>query len=251
ERFMADPFGGEGGRLYRTGDLVRFLANGSLEYLGRRDEQVKVRGFRIELGEIEAALQSQRHVKEAAVIVREDVPGEKRLVAYVVGEKKSGELRTALREKLPEYMVPSAFVFLEELPLTPNGKVNRKALPAPNSDRTDLETTRVLPRNEAEEAIAAAWREVVTVEQIGIYDNFFDLGGHSLLLVKIHNRLQEAFNREFSIVEMFRHTTIDSLANFITQKQSQESSSQKLQERASKQKQARDRQKQLARRMGR
>jgi acyl carrier protein len=205
------------------------------------------------LGEIAAALNSHADVKEAVVTIREDEPGEKRLVAYVVskGAKNSSELRTALREKLPEYMVPAAFVYLEELPLTPHGKVDRKALPAPNNDRPDLETVRVLPRNEAEEAIAAAWREVLTVKQVGIYDNFFDLGGHSLLLVQIHSRLQEAFKREFSIVEMFRHTTIDSLANFITQKQPQESSSQQLQERASKQKQARDRQKQLGRRQGR
>ena len=251
ERFIADPFGA-GERLYRTGDLVRYLADGSLEYVGRGDEQVKLRGYRIELGEIEAALQSAAEVKEAVVIVREDRPGEKRLVAYVVGEGpgelKSIELRAGLRKKLPEYMMPSVFVRLAELPLTPNGKVDRRALPPPDGNRPNLETKCVLPRNEAEEIIAAAWREALKLDQIGIHDNFFDLGGHSLLLVQIHCRLQEAFNREFSIIEMFRHTTIDSLSNFITRKQPQESSSQQLHERASKQKQARDRQKQLARR---
>jgi amino acid adenylation domain-containing protein len=217
ERFVPDPFSEEGGgRLYRTGDLVRYLADGNLEFLGRMDNQVKVRGFRIELGEIEAALGKHPLVREAIVLAREDQPGEKRLVAYVcVGNGEAptvGELRDHVKGKLPEHMLPSAFVVLESLPLSPNGKVDRRALPAPDG-RSLSEEVYVAPRTEAEEKVAAVWRDVLRLEKVGIHDNFFDLGGHSLLLVQVHGRLRESFpDSELSVVALFEHPTIASLA---------------------------------------
>ncbi|HKG81501.1 MAG TPA: amino acid adenylation domain-containing protein, partial [Pyrinomonadaceae bacterium] len=210
ERFIADPFGGAGGRLYRTGDLVRYLADGSLEYIGRGDEQVKLRGFRIELGEIEAALQSEAEVKEAVVIVREDVPGEKRLVAYVVSGRASGDLRTALREKLPEYMVPSAFVFLAELPLTPNGKVDRKALPAPEIDFSSIDYR--APRTPVEEILCGIWAEVLGVKGVGVDANFFEVGGHSLKATQVISRIRESFQVELPLRTIFEAPTIELLA---------------------------------------
>jgi amino acid adenylation domain-containing protein len=211
ERFVADPFGGEpGARLYRTGDRVRWRPEGVLEYLGRLDDQVKIRGFRIEPGEIEAVLSAHPEVREARVIVWEDAPGEKRLVAYVVGGAQADELREHLRRSLPEYMVPAAFVVLEALPLTPNGKLDRKALPAPEyaagADRYEA------PRTEAERKVAAVWAEVLGVESVGAHDRFFDLGGHSLLLVRVQARLREAFGQPVPITHLFRYLTVRALA---------------------------------------
>ncbi|HEX2076779.1 MAG TPA: amino acid adenylation domain-containing protein, partial [Longimicrobium sp.] len=211
ERFVPDPFSGEpGARLYRTGDRVRWSARGELEFLGRVDEQVKIRGFRIEPGEIEAALSAHPEVLDARVIVREDEPGEKRLVAYVVGGVEADELREHLRQSLPEHMVPAAFVPLERLPLTPSGKLDRRALPAPeyaaDADRY------VAPRTEAERKVAAAWAEVLGVESVGAYDRFFDLGGHSLLLVRVQARLREAFGQPVPITHLFRYLTVSDLA---------------------------------------
>ncbi|HKG77836.1 MAG TPA: amino acid adenylation domain-containing protein, partial [Pyrinomonadaceae bacterium] len=183
ERFIADPFGGAGGRLYWTGDQARYLANGEIEFLGRVDNQVKVRGFRIELGEIAAALNSYEGVKEAVVIVREDVPGEKRLVAYVVGNLATKELRAHLKQQLPEYMAPSAFVYLDELPLTPNGKVDRKALPAPETDLSA--TSSIAPRTPVEEMLCGIWAEVLGVRGVGVDANFFEVGGHSLKATQV------------------------------------------------------------------
>ena len=196
ERFAPHPFSDKPGeRLYRTGDLARYLPDGNIEILGRIDHQVKVRGFRIELGEIEAALAGHPAIKENVVVVREDTPGDKRLVAYVVAasEQKPAarELRRYLREQLPDYMAPSAFVTLTALPLTPNGKVDRKALPAPERERTATSTgaTQVLTPTEA--LVVKVWQEALKVDQVSVYDNFFDLGGHSLLSVEVMTRLEK------------------------------------------------------------
>ena len=217
ERFIPDSFSDRpGARMYATGDRARFWADGNLEFLGRIDHQVKVRGYRIELGEIESALLKHPGVREAVALAREDVPGEKRLVAYVVpamipGESpapSAEELRAALQQTLPEYMVPWSFVTLESLPVTPNGKLDRDALPAPD---TGVASAYVAPRNELERAIAGVWREVLGVERVGVHDNFFESGGSSLLIVKLHSRLKEALGRDVPVMELFRHTTIDAL----------------------------------------
>ena len=211
EKFVADPFDATGaGRLYRTGDLVRWLPDGNLEFVGRMDNQVKVRGFRIELGEIEAVLNQQPQVREAVVVVREDVPGDKRLVAYVVVEGGGVELierlREQLRASLPDYMMPSAFVTLEGLPLTPNGKVDRKALPAP--ERMVSEAAYVSPRTPTEEILAGIWAEVLKVERVGVHENFFELGGHSLLATQVVSRVRQACGVELPLREVFAGPTV-------------------------------------------
>jgi aryl carrier-like protein len=197
QRFVADPFAPmNGSRLYRTGDLARRLANGDIEYLGRIDEQVKVRGYRIELGEIEAVLQQHPALRESVVLAREDSPGDKRLVAYVVANddaptELAEELRAHLRESLPEYMVPAAFVVLQALPLTPNGKVDRKGLPAPDGAAYGTRGYEA-PVGEVETALAQIWAELLKVERVGRHDNFFELGGHSLLAVTLIERMRRA-----------------------------------------------------------
>jgi amino acid adenylation domain-containing protein len=216
ERFLPCPFGEPGSRMYRVMDRVRWRADGELEYFGRTDFQVKVRGFRIELGEIETALRSHPAVAETVAVVREDLPGDRRIAAYLVppeGEEApgAGELRDWLRERVPEYMVPSAFVALERLPLTPNGKLDRLALPAPG-ERAGAEREYVAPRTPTEEAVAAAWAETLGTARVGAHDNFFDLGGHSLLLVQLHSRLQERFGAGVSLAELFGHATLADLA---------------------------------------
>ncbi len=222
ERFVPDPWSGvPGARLYRTGDMARQLPDGRLEFAGRFDSQVKIRGFRIELGEIESALAAHPAVERAEILVREDTPGDKRLVAYVVprrGERTAkppslASLRSFLRDRLPGYMVPGAFVVLDKLPMTPTGKVDRKALPVPGAA---AESGAVLPRNEAERAIAAVWREVLSLERVGVDDNFFDLGGHSLLMAQVHARLCEVFDRDLTLIDLFRHPTIAALAAFLS-----------------------------------
>ena len=224
ERFIPDPFSVEGGtRLYMTGDRARYRADGEMEFLGRRDHQVKIRGFRIELGEIEAALVSNKAVREAVVIVREDLPGEKRLVGYIVPEQQpaptTSELHSFLKEKLPVYMLPSAFVVLEALPLTPNGKLNRRALPPPDALRPALAASYLAPATELERRIAEIWQDVLRVDRIGMRDNFFELGGHSLLLVQMHGKLNETLRHEVSIIELFKYPTIASLAAHLGQDQ--------------------------------
>jgi acyl-coenzyme A synthetase/AMP-(fatty) acid ligase/acyl carrier protein len=212
ERFVPDPFSAEpGARLYRTGDRARWRADGTLEYLGRLDAQVKVRGFRIELGEVEAALRRNPAVTDCVVVAREYAPGDRRLVAYVVSGVEEDGLRDHLRQSLPEYMVPFAFVPLDRLPLTPNGKLDRKALPAPEGSP---HATRVheAPRTEAERRVAAVWAEVLGVENVGAHDRFFDLGGHSLLLVRVQARLREAFGHPVPITHLFRYLTVSALA---------------------------------------
>jgi amino acid adenylation domain-containing protein len=221
ERFIPDPFAADPGeRMYRTGDLARRRPDGVLEYLGRLDHQVKIRGFRIELGEVEAALTSHPDVESAVALARQDRPGDQRLVAYVVGrgdQATAAELRCALRGRLPEVMIPSAFVFLPALPLNPNGKVDRKALPAPDADRADLETAFVPPRTPLEQEIAAIWQAVLGVDRIGVYDSFWDLGGHSLLAMRLVSRIRDHFGVELSVRGIFEHPTLAGLAARIEQ----------------------------------
>ena len=217
ERFVPDPFSTTGGeRLYRTGDLARWLPDGRLEFLGRLDHQVKVRGFRIELGEIEAALARHPAVRETVVTVREDTPGDRRLVAYVVatnGERLAApQLRGFLQTTLPDYMVPAAFLFLDALPLSPNGKLDRRALPAPGTERPDLEEAYVPPQSEIERTLAGLWLEVLKVERVGVRDNFFNLGGDSLLLLRLHLKICSLFTTDLVITDLFRYPTISSLA---------------------------------------
>lgn len=217
ERFVDDPLA-PGHRVYRTGDLVRWRADGRLEFLGRLDHQVKIRGHRIELGEIEAIVEQHDTVREAVVIAREDVPGDKRIVAYVVARGAQrpdpAVLREAVGARLPEYMVPSHVVVLDRLPRTPNLKVDRKALPAPDQSAAPG-AVYVQPGNELEQTIAAIWQEALRVSQVGVNDNFFDIGGHSLLTVKVHSRLRTAIDRPVSITDLFRFPTIRSLAEHL------------------------------------
>ncbi|HEX8904580.1 MAG TPA: condensation domain-containing protein, partial [Longimicrobiaceae bacterium] len=210
EKFIPDPFGAEpGARLYRTGDRVRWRADGVVEYLGRLDEQVKVRGFRIELGEIETVLRRHPGVADCAVIAREDTPGDRRIVAYVVGTAEPEELRPHIRRSLPEYMLPAAFVRLEQLPLSPNGKVDRKALPAPEFAGDERY---VAPRTPAEELLAGIWAEVLRVERVGVHDSFFELGGHSLLATRVVSRVREVFAVELPLRALFEGPTVAELA---------------------------------------
>ncbi|HEX2081286.1 MAG TPA: condensation domain-containing protein, partial [Longimicrobium sp.] len=200
-------------RLYRTGDRVRWRADGTLEYLGRVDEQVKVRGFRIEPGEIEARLAEHPGVLEAVVLVREDAPGDRRLVAYVVGEVAADEVREHLRRSLPEYMVPAAFVVLEALPLTPNGKLDRKALPAP--EYAAGAERYVAPRTPVEEVLAGIWAEVLKVERVGVEESFFELGGHSLLATRVVSRVRDVFAIELPLRALFEGPTVAELAKAV------------------------------------
>jgi amino acid adenylation domain-containing protein len=208
-------------RLYKTGDLVRYRADGTLEFLGRIDNQVKMRGFRIELGEIESLLAYHPAIRQSVVTVWEDGPAEKRLVAYMVTAPGSApsvnELRALLTQTLPDYMVPSTFVFLDALPLTPNAKVDRRALPPPPLNRPQLDTAFVAPTTEVEQQIAAIWRDVLSIDQVGMRDNFFDLGGHSLLAVQVHTKLRALFGRDLPLVDLFRHPTVGALARYCTQ----------------------------------
>ncbi|HKP14062.1 MAG TPA: amino acid adenylation domain-containing protein, partial [Blastocatellia bacterium] len=220
EQFIADPHGKQAGRrLYRTGDLARYQADGTIEFLGRRDHQVKIRGFRVELGEVESALERHAAVHQAVTIAWGQKPGLKQLVAYVVpqpGAKPSGnELREYLREKLPGYMVPSAFLMLAELPLTRSGKVDRAALPAPATERLELTSDYVPPRNPFEEILAAIWSEVLGVGRVGVHDNFFDLGGHSIIATRLISRLREAFDNDLPLRKLFEHPTVAELAEAV------------------------------------
>ncbi len=254
ERFIPNPFAQErveigdwrlGGanspissRLYKTGDLARLLPDGDIEYLGRIDQQVKLRGFRIELGEIEAVIGQYPRVREQIVLVREDTPGDKRLVAYIVADQEqrtknkeqngetpdsqfsilnsqfSAELRAFLKGRLPEYMVPAAFVVLEALPLTPNGKIDRKALPAPDGARPELEKAYVAPRTDLEQYLANMWHELLGIEQIGVYDNFFELGGDSIQAAVLANRIQEELGVGAHVRSIFYAPTVADLSMY-------------------------------------
>lgn len=212
QRFVDDPFFSEG-RMYRTGDLVRMLAGGELEFLGRADSQVKVRGYRIELGEIESRLRACAGVERCAVIVREDAPGAVRLVAYVIGDGlRADGLRGELQRHLPRYMLPEAFVFVDDLPLNSSGKLDRRALPVPSDERPALDASFVAPRGTIEKQIAAVWRDVLGVARVGVDDNFFDLGGNSMLVAKVRARLEEELGADVPVLEFFRRPTVGLLA---------------------------------------
>ncbi len=217
ERFVLNPHSLDSAeRLYRTGDRVRYRADGNLEFLGRFDQQVKIRGFRIELGEIECVLGLHPQVAQAVVVTRQDNGGDKRLVTYVVLKQGQAatvnELRNFLKQKLPDYMVPSSFVFLDRLPLTPNGKVDRKALPAPDSERPDLGSSFVAPRTPTEKLLAGIWCQLLELTQIGVEDNFFDLGGHSLLALQMISRVRNTFQVELPVRRLFETPTVAGLA---------------------------------------
>jgi amino acid adenylation domain-containing protein len=217
ERFVPDPYAGQAGaRMYKTGDIGRWLADGALEFVGRNDDQVKIRGFRIELGEIAARLQEHPAIEEAAVIAREDTPGEKRLVAYYRPASHHGfpdqesllsDVRLFLRERLPEYMVPAAYVRLESLPVTPNGKLDPRALPAPQGDAYAVRRY-VPPQGELESALAAIWSEVLKLEKVGRHDDFFALGGHSLLALRVLFRVNDCFQTELSVPILLEHSVL-------------------------------------------
>jgi acyl carrier protein len=204
--------------------------DGCLFHLGRKDFQVKVRGYRIEPGEVETALQEHPAVTEVAAVGRKMPSGDTRLVAYVVpmgGQVPTvTELRSFLLEKLPDYMVPSTFVMLRALPYTPNGKLDYGALPAPERLRPALDAAYVAPRTEIEQRIATVWREVLGLEEVGLHDNFFDLGGHSLLLAEVHNTLQNLFQKDIPLVYMFQHPTINALVEYVSQKKRAQASLQ-------------------------
>jgi amino acid adenylation domain-containing protein len=222
EKFVPDPFA-PGERLYRTGDLVRYLPDGNLEFLGRIDTQVKIRGFRIELGEIDAILAQHPAVREVRTIDREDRPGDKRLVAYIVSDRptppSAQELRTFIQSKLPDYLIPSAFVTISALPLTANGKVDRRALPVPESDRPDTAHAFVAARNDLELHLVKIWERVLGVNPIGVRDNFFELGGHSLMAVRLFNEIEKELGEKISLSTLFNVQTIEELSVLVAPKE--------------------------------
>jgi amino acid adenylation domain-containing protein len=219
EKFVPDPFSSEpGARMYLTGDVARYRVDGSIEFLGRIDHQVKLRGYRIELGEIETALRDHAAVQDAVVVVHDSPSGHKDLVAYLgVGQAASepeliAELRALVRKTLPEYMVPAHFVLLEKLPLTPNGKIDRRALPAPDRSRSDFTQLRTEPRNAVEEKLVQIWKTILGVDQVGVTDNFFEIGGHSLLAVRLVSEIEKEFDQKLPLVSLFQNSTVESLA---------------------------------------
>ena len=224
EKFIPNPFSDEpGARLYITGDLGRYLPDGNIEYLGRIDNQVKIRGFRVELGEIEAVLSLYPSVCQAVVIAREDAPGDKRLVAYLVPNQepapKVSDLRSFLKTRLPEYMIPSVIVILDRLPLTPNGKVDRLALPASEGGTSDLQNAFLAPRDTLELQLAKIWEQVLGTSPVGVKDNFFELGGHSLLAVNLMTQIQRRFGQSLPLTKLFQAATVEQLASILRQQQ--------------------------------
>jgi acyl carrier protein len=225
ERFVANPLTpGQSARLYKTGDLGRFRPDGNIEYLGRVDDQVKIRGFRIELGEIEAALLGHSGVREAVVVAREDVTGEKRLVAYYIAcdtngpTMEAGELRSHLSSQLPDYMVPAAYVRMDRIPLTANGKLDSKALPMPEGDAHAARGYEA-PKGEIERRLVEIWADVLKVERVGRRDNFFELGGHSLLVMQVMARIRHIFDLELPVRRLFEEPTVAALADEVQRAQ--------------------------------
>jgi thioesterase domain-containing protein len=217
ERFLPDPFSpGPGARLYRTGDLARWLPDGTLEYLGRIDHQIKLRGFRIELGEIEAALGQHDGVRETVVVAREDALGDKRLVAYFVARQdptpSTTELRSFLQQRLPEHMVPAIFVPLDAMPLTPSGKVDRRSLPAAQVERTASGASFVAPRDRTELKLVQIWEDALQIRPVGVQDDFFAIGGHSLLAVRLMASIRALFGQALPLTTLFQQPTVESMA---------------------------------------
>jgi amino acid adenylation domain-containing protein len=235
EKFVPDPFSQKpGARLYKTGDLARYLPDGNIEFLGRLDHQVKIRGFRIELGEIETVLGQHPAIGRSIVLARENVTGEKQLVAYVVTNQEqaltASDLRDFLKAKLPSYMLPATFVFLDSLPLTPNGKVDRRKLPLPDLNRPELKEAFVAPRTPDEEMMAEIWAEILKVNKVGIHDNFFDLGGHSLLATQVISRVRKDFHVDLPLRALFEAPTVAGLTAMLLLKQSEATGRQTLEE---------------------
>jgi acyl-coenzyme A synthetase/AMP-(fatty) acid ligase/acyl carrier protein len=220
ERFIPDPFCPQtGARLFRTGDLARYRADGQIEFLGRLDHQVKIRGYRVEVGEIEAALAQHPDIK-AAVVTAQKSPGDFQLVAYWIGQASGTaptELRKFLASRLPGFMIPASFIRLEELPLNPNGKVDRSKLASVSIIRSPDEQPLISPKTDIEKKLVEIWQHILQIEQVGVEDNFFDLGGHSLLLMRVHNQLEVRLNCQISIVELFQYPTIRALAQRLDQ----------------------------------
>jgi acyl-coenzyme A synthetase/AMP-(fatty) acid ligase/acyl carrier protein len=220
EKFIPHPLKANPARIYQTGDLARYLPNGKIECLGRADYQVKLRGFRIELGEIEALLCQHPTIAQAIAIIREDIPGDHRLVAYLVTKSPStpptpSDLRQFLQQKLPDYFLPSAMVVLPALPLTPNGKIDRQALPAPATANFQLQTSFVAPTTPTEISLAAIWCQVLRIDRVGTGDDFFGLGGHSLLATQVISRARQAFAIDIPLQSLFEQPTIAGLASRI------------------------------------
>lgn len=224
EKFIDNPFKKEtNNKIYRTGDLAFFKEDGTIEFLGRSDHQVKIRGHRIELGEIEATLSEHQEIREAVVIAREDSEGDVRLVAYIIWKNGSSvqtsDLKDYLKVKLPDYMIPSHYLTIDKFPLTPNGKIDRKAFPDYSEYISELTPKdRILPENELEEKIASVWRDLLKMPKVGINDNFFDIGGHSLLAVQLHSRLKEVLDPELTLIDIFTYPTIHSIEAFVNKK---------------------------------
>ena len=212
--------------MYRTGDRGRYQADGQIQYLGRADQQIKLRGFRIELGEIEIALTDHPAVQECAVVIKEDGANDKHLLAYVTGDGEAPldvtELRNYLKQKVPHYMLPSAFIVLPALPLTSNGKVDRKALLAQDLERVQPEDTFVAPRTEEEKFLVGIWSEILGIERIGVYDNFFELGGHSLLAMQVIARVRAARQVELPLRKFFEDSTVAGLALVLSERDLQQ-----------------------------
>jgi amino acid adenylation domain-containing protein len=240
EKFIPSPFH-PNAVLFKTGDLGRRLSDGNVEYLGRRDHQVKIRGHRVELGEIEARIKETDAVNDSVVVLREDHPGDQRLAAYCVAAPgctlSPNDLRTHLRSKLPDYMVPQHFVEMSSIPLTPNGKVDRRALPKPEAEIASA-STYVAPQTEIERAIAEVWREVLKIEKVGLQDNFFDLGGHSLLLARVLSKIRDLLGKQIPMLALFQFPTIGALCRHLCQAEIQSVSAEKIRARADKQKHA-------------
>jgi acyl carrier protein len=231
ERFVPSPFGAPGARLYRTGDIVRHLPDGGIEFLGRRDGQVKVRGFRVELAEVEAALQRCPGVGQAAAALHGEA-GKELLVGYVVARRQppptQGELRAFLQGRLPTPMVPTAWVYLEGLPLTPNGKVDRRALPPPDGTRPGMGAEFVAPRSPLEEMLVEIWTDVLGLERVGVHDNFFEVGGHSLNATQVIAQLHEELELELPLRSLFESPTIAELAVSVVQKMAEQAGEEAL-----------------------